>query len=161
MLKNLTTLIFVLIVAVTSAQAQKTDEKSTDDAMIRAQVAQLANGWNAKNGAEFAKPFAEDADYVVINGMQLKGRAVIAKSHQNIFDTFYKNSTMSLATDSVRFLRADVAVVHVSGTLKVVNGEATQTSNARMTLVMTKTGGKWEIAAFQNTQVAAVNEARK
>ena len=110
-------------------------------------------GWNMKSGAEFAKPFAEDADYVVINGMQIKGRIAITKGHQGIFDTIYKSTTISLSADTIRFLRPDVAVVHVSGSLKTPDGESQRTTNAKMTLVMTKTNDKWEIVAFQNTEV--------
>ena len=62
MLKNFTILIFVLIAAAINANAQKTD-KAADETAIRANVAQMMKGWNAGNGAEFAKPFAEDADY--------------------------------------------------------------------------------------------------
>lgn len=161
MLKNITILIFVLMMTAANANAQKTNDQSTDETAIRAQVAQMMSGWNAKSGAEFAKPFAEDADYVVINGMQIKGRTAIAKGHQGIFDTVYKNSTISYTVDSIRFLRADVAVVHVAGSLKVTRGDSTQTGNAKMTLVMTKTGDRWEIAAFQNTSVQESSEAKK
>jgi uncharacterized protein (TIGR02246 family) len=145
----------------TITNAQKTNDQSADETAMRAIVEQMVKGWNAKNGAEFAKPFAEDADYVVINGMQIKGRTAIAKGHQGIFDTVYKNSTISYAVESIRFLRSDIAVVHVFGSLKVTEGESTRTGNARMTLVITKTGGKWEIAAFQNTSVQETNEAKK
>lgn len=131
-----------------SAQAQTA---GGDDAALRDNVRQLEAGWNAKSGAAFAKPFADDADYVVINGMQIKGREEIAKGHQRIFDTFYKDSTLSLSVKQVRMLRADVAVVHVSGHLKSTEGE----SDAVITLVMTKENGAWKIAAFQNTSVAA------
>ena len=48
-----------------------------DEAAIRENVKHLETGWNTKSGALFAKPFAEDADYVVINGMYIKGRSVI------------------------------------------------------------------------------------
>jgi uncharacterized protein (TIGR02246 family) len=161
MLRNFTILIFVVMIAAANASAQKTDDKNADETAIRAQVEQMAKGWNAKSGAEFAKPFAEDADYVVINGMQIKGRTAIAKGHQGIFDTFYKNSTISYTVDSIRFLRSDVAVVHLGGTLKVTEGKETRAGNARMTLVMTKTNGKWEIAAFQNTQVQDTSETKK
>lgn len=160
MLKNLTILIFVAIAAVTSVKAQKPDEKSADETMIRAQVAQLMGGWNAKSGAEFAKPFAEDADYVVINGMQIKGRAAIDKGHQYIFDTVYKISTLSYRVENIRFLRPDVAIVHVFGTLQVGAGDAMQAGNARMTMIMTKTKGSWEIAAFQNTSVQNVEQTK-
>jgi uncharacterized protein (TIGR02246 family) len=161
MLRNFTILIFVLMMTAANSNAQKTEDKNADETAIRAQVEQMSKGWNAKNGAEFAKPFAEDADYVVINGMQIKGRTAIAKGHQGIFDTIYKNSTISYAVDSIRFLRSDVAVVHVGGTLKVTEGNETRAGNARMTLVMTKANGKWEIAAFQNTSVQDVSEAKK
>lgn len=161
MLRNFTILVFVLMITAATANAQKTGDQSTDETAIRAGVEQMMKGWNAKNGAEFAKPFAEDADYVVINGMQIKGRTAIAKGHQGIFDTVYKNSTISYAIESIRFLRSDIAVIHVFGSLKITEGESTRTGNARMTLVMTKNNGKWEIAAFQNTSVQDTNEAKK
>ncbi len=126
-----------------------------DEATIRENVRQMEAGWNAKSGAQFAKPFAADADYVVINGMYIKGREAIARAHQGIFDTFYKESTLSLSVKQVRMLRPDVAVVHVTGTNKVPRGAETQVSEAILTLVMTKESGGWKIAAFQNTEVKA------
>jgi uncharacterized protein (TIGR02246 family) len=126
-----------------------------DEAAVRENVRQLESGWNAKSGASFAKPFAEDADYVVINGMQIKGREAIAAGHQGIFDTIYKDSTLTLSVKQVRFLRSDVAVVHVSAHLKATQNGQTQEGDAVITLVMTKDRGEWKIAAFQNTGVAA------
>lgn len=122
-----------------------------DDALLRENVRQLEAGWNAKSGAAFAKPFAEDADYVVINGTQIKGREAIAQGHQRIFDTVYRDSTLALSVKQVRMLRADVAVVHVNAHLK----SGAQEADAVITLVMTKESGAWKIAAFQNTSVAA------
>ncbi len=161
MLRNFTILIFAVIIAATNAAAQKPDDTKADETMIRANVEQMMKGWNAKSGAEFAKPFSEDADYVVIDGMQIKGRAVIDKGHQRIFDTIYKNTTLSLAADSIRFLRPDVAVVHASALLKLTAGDATRTTSAKMTLVMIKTDGRWEIAAFQNTAVQNADQEKK
>jgi uncharacterized protein (TIGR02246 family) len=151
-------LIFVSIfmtLCLTGALTVAAQDKAKDEAAIRANVEQMVKGWNMKSGAEFAKPFAEDADYVVINGMKIKSRKAIAEGHQGIFDTIYKNSALSYVVEQIRFLRADVAVVHVQATLKVTQGDATQTGNARITMVMTKTGDKWEIAAFQNTSIQA------
>lgn len=126
---------------------------SADEAAIRENVRQMEAGWNAKSGAQFAKPFAADADYVVINGSHIKGRETIAEGHQRIFDTFYKESTLSLSVKQVRMLRADVALVHVAGTNKIQRGAETQVGEAIMTLLMTKESGVWKIAAFQNTEV--------
>lgn len=124
-----------------------------DEAAIRENVKQLEMGWNTKSGAVFAKPFAEDADYVVINGMYIKGRSVIEKAHQQIFDTIYKDTSVTLAVKQVRFLRPDVAVVHASGERTGPSKDLQQ--KAMLTLVMTKENQRWTIAAFQNTAVVS------
>lgn len=143
------------------ANAQNDSAKTADETAIRGNVEQMANGWNAGSGEQFAVPFAEDADYVVINGTQIKTRKVIAKGHQDIFDTVYKNSNLTLKVDSIRFLKPDVAVVHVSGLLKISEANTIRTRNVKITLVMTKNENKWQIAAFQNTQVVNENETVK
>ena len=131
-------------------QAQNT--RNPDEAAIRENVKMIETGWNTKSGALFATPFAEDADYVVINGAYIKGREVIAKAHQQIFDTIYKDTTVVLTVKQIRFLRPEVAVVHVNGQR---NGPAKDfKQEALLTLVMTKEKQGWTIAAFQNTGVA-------
>lgn len=128
------------------------ESQSADEAAMRESVKQLETGWNTKSGALFAKPFAEDADYVVINGNYIKGRAVIEAQHQRIFDTIFKDTTLSLTVKQIRFLRPDVAVVHVSGQRVSTAKELNQ--DAMITLVMTKQKDGWLIAASQNTAVA-------
>lgn len=156
---NLSLALAALLACALHASAQ-TQTAGGDDAAIRENVRQMEAGWNSKSGAAFAKPFAADADYVVINGMQIKGRDAIAEGHQRIFDTFYKDSVISLSVKQARMLRADVAVVHVSGHLKTTRGADAQETDAVITLVMTKENGDWKIAAFQNTGVAAGRERR-
>lgn len=126
-----------------------------DEAALRENVKQMEGGWNAKKGELFAKPFTEDADYVVINGMYIKGRNEIAKGHQQIFDTFYKNTSLRLSIRQIRFLRRDVALVHVDGHLDGIGNEGHPASDASITMVMTRGKQGWEIAAFQNTEVVA------
>jgi uncharacterized protein (TIGR02246 family) len=127
---------------------------AADEAAVRENVRQMETGWNTKSGALFAKPFAADADYVVVNGMYLRGREAIEQSHQRIFDTIYKNSTLSISVKQIRFIRSDVAVVHVQGVNKFRQGEETRETNSMITLVMSKEKGDWKIVAFQNTQIA-------
>lgn len=160
MFNNLMILFIAIIFMTVGINAQKTT--AADEAAMRAVVEQMMNGWNAKNGEQLAKPFAEDADYVVINGMKIKGRDAIAKGHQGIFDTIYKNTVMTLNVEQIRFLRSDVAVVHVKGELSYKEAESLNRKGfARMTLVMTKTEGKWEIAAFQNTEIQDFSQGGK
>ena len=151
-MKTLVTLmLFALAFSTSTAHAQ--DSREADEAAMRANVSLMETGWNTKSGALFAKPFAEDADYVVINGMYIKGRSAIESGHQQIFDTIYKDTQLKLNVTQIRFLRPDVAVIHVTGQRVGPSKELTQ--DARLTLVMTKEKQGWTIAAFQNTGIAA------
>jgi uncharacterized protein (TIGR02246 family) len=149
---RITVTIALLMLFVLSANARAQNSHATDEAAMRAAVKQMEDGWNTKSGALFAKAFAEDADYVVINGNYIKGRTVIESQHQRIFDTIFKDTTLSLAVETIRFLRPDVAVVHVKGRRDSPNQELNQ--GALITMVMTKEKTGWTIAAFQNTAVA-------
>ena len=145
-----TALAIVLAACALAATAGATDAGA--EAAIRDNVRQMETGWNRKSGAHFARPFAEDADYVVINGLHIRGREAIEKGHQQIFDTFMKDTTISFVVERVRFLRPDVAIVHVGGRLKT--GQGADRSEARITLVMSKEKDGWKNVAFQNTQIA-------
>lgn len=133
--------------------AQKPATANTDEAAVRRIVQQVQDAWNAHDGKAFAAPFAPDADYVVVNGMYVKGREDIERGHTDIFTTIYKDSRNVATIKSVRFLRPDVAVAHVEWNLEFkMNGEP-QKGHGITTMVMTKDGGKWSIAAFQNTPI--------
>ena len=143
-------LVTMLLLSITPVP-QTPNSRTTDEVAIRENVKQMETGWNTKSGAAFAKPFAEDADYVIINGMYIKGRTVIETGHQQIFDTIYKDTTITLTVKQIRFLRPDVAVVHVNGQRRGPTKDLEQ--DALLTLVMTKEKDGWTIAAFQNTGV--------
>jgi len=145
-------LMTMLMLGFSMQPMQSQDSRAADEAAMRESVKQLETGWNTKSGAVFAKPFAEDADYVVINGMYFKGRADIQTAHQRIFDTIFKDTKISLTVKQIRFLRSDVAVIHVNGHRDGPTKELT--GDAILTLVMTKEQQGWTIAAFQNTSVA-------
>lgn len=145
----------VVSFGVSTAHAQTTQNSSADETALRQVVKQVEDGWNAHDGKAFAAPFAANADYVVVNGMQLKGREAIEKAHTGIFTTIYKDSHNVGTVKSIRFLRPDVAVVHIEWNLEFRMGGETRKGHAINTMVLTKEGGKWSIAAFQNTPVQA------
>ena len=144
----------IVFVALPSAsRAQTASTSNADEAAVRKIVQQVQDAWNAHDGKAFAAPFAADADYVIVNGMYIKGREEIEKGHTQIFTTIYKESRNVATIRSVRFLRPDVAAVHIEWNLEFkMNGE-TRKARALNTMIMTKDGGKWSIAAFQNTPI--------
>jgi len=144
---------FVVFAIMSNAQASQS--ASSDEAAIRQIVQQVQDAWNAHDGKAFAAPFATDADYVVVNGMYIKGREAIEQGHTQIFSTIYKESKNAATVKSVRFLRPDVAVAHVEWNLEFRAGGETRKAQAMNTMVLTKEGGRWGIAAFQNTPIEA------
>ena len=140
----------LLLVAPVTAQTPTADETA-----IKQLVQQVQDGWNAHDGAAFAAPFAADADYVVVNGTKVKGRDEIEKGHTRIFTTIYKDSRNIATVKGVRFLRPDVAVVHIEWNLEHSAGGERRTDRAINSWVVTKDNGKWSIASFQNTPIQA------
>jgi uncharacterized protein (TIGR02246 family) len=146
-------LVIIFVSFAGASYAQTPSTANTDEAAVRQIVQQVQDGWNAHDGKAFAAPFATDADYVVVNGMYGKGREAIERGHTAIFTTIYKDSRNVATIKSVRFLRPDVAVAHVEWNLEFkMNGE-TKKGHAINTMILTKDGGKWSIAAFQNTPI--------
>jgi uncharacterized protein (TIGR02246 family) len=143
----------------TSASQASVAPRSPDEVAILENVKQMETGWNTKSGASFAKPFAADADYVIINGMHIRGYDAIEKGHQQIFDTIYKDTTVSLIVKQIRFLRPDVALVHVSGHRD--SPQPNLKADATLVMVMTKNDGSWKIASFQNTPVSGPPPSNK
>lgn len=145
--------ILIVICASALGFSQEKTSGSQDENAVRQIVKSVEAGWNAHDGKAFAAPFASDADYVIVNGMHIKGRDAIEKGHVGIFTTIYKDSRNAATIKSLRFLRPDVAVVHVEWNLEFkANGE-TRKGHAMNTMIMTKDNGRWSIAAFHNTPV--------
>jgi uncharacterized protein (TIGR02246 family) len=128
-------------------------EMMQDEQALRGIVQQLAAAWTAADGQAFAAPFAEDADYTIVNGEKVRGRQVIAEGHQQIFDTIYRGTALQLEAEQVRFLRDDVATVHAIGGL--LGGGQSERPRSRLLLVCTKEEGQWQVTVFQNTPIVA------
>jgi uncharacterized protein (TIGR02246 family) len=128
--------------------------KAADESAVRALVQRCVEGWNKGSGQAFAAQFAEDSDYVVVNGMHLKGRQQNASGHQQIFDTIYKGTRLWVQVKSVRFLKPDIALMHtVSKVLKAGDSGASPEPEAIQTWAASKHGNEWLVDAFHNTPI--------
>jgi uncharacterized protein (TIGR02246 family) len=85
-------------------------------------VGGLEKAWNAADGVAFARPFAEDADFVNVRGEHFRTRDAIAKGHQGIFNTIYKGSVVHYQVIAVRAIAPGVLVAHARSTLKAPTG---------------------------------------
>src|SRR5690349_250316 len=76
------------------------DARQVGEGILR----RLEEAWNAADGAGFAAPFTDDADFVAIRGDHHRTRAAIAAGHQQIFDTLYRGSTLRYSLTQARRL---------------------------------------------------------
>lgn len=129
---------------------------AADETAIR-QIAQtLQDAWNTGDGALFASKFAPDANYTVWNGHYGQGKEWVAASHQQLFDTIYKDTQQKIEVAWIRPLRPDVAVVQLQGGMvnRGMNGhDASAWPKVKPLLVLTKENGRWQIAVLQNTPI--------
>jgi uncharacterized protein (TIGR02246 family) len=125
------------------------DARQVGEGVLR----RLEEAWNAADGAGFAAPFTDDADFVAIRGDHHRTRAAIAAGHQQIFDTIYRGSTLRYALTQARRLAEDVILVHASQAMDAPSGPLAGASAATATLVLVRTPDGWKIAAFHNTLV--------
>jgi uncharacterized protein (TIGR02246 family) len=126
----------------------------SDDRIVSDIVGELERAWNAADGAGFARPFAEDADFVNIRGDHFRTREVIGKGHQAIFDTIYKGSVVRYQATDVRAIAPGVLVAHAKATLTAPTGPLAGEHGSLFTIVLVQHDNDWRIAAFHNTLVA-------
>jgi len=125
----------------------------SDDASVRRLVDIFAEGWNAARGETLAQAFAPDADFTNVMGLHAKGRDLIARGHDEILATVFRNTRVTPTVDRVRFLRSDVAVLDATFTLTHLDGrlfEMGPAGHSKAELVATKEQGTWSIAVFRN-----------
>ncbi len=125
-----------------------------DEEAVRRLYRQLMDGWNRGSGAAFAAAFTEDGDLVAFDGTHFKGRKEIVPFHQQLFEKWLKGTRLVGKVRDVRFLSPDVALMHAVGsTVMRGKSEPSPERDSIQTLVATREGGEWRLAAFQNTRV--------
>ena len=146
---------FAAALALCALSGREALAQESDEAAIRQAVQTMQDGWNQKKGAVFASSFAQDHDYVVVNGMFLPKltREGNAKAHQGLFDGVYKEVDLKLTLAKVRFLTPEIAVAHVQGFSHPKGKPEEKRQEIVITVVMQKGKEGWKIVAFQNTPV--------
>ena len=125
-------------------------------AVAAAAFEQAERAWNRADGAAFGALFADETDFVDIRGHRHHGDgALIGRGHQELFDSIYVGSVVSLRLDGARELAPGCIAAFVTSTLDAPTGPLQGVNQSRITAVMTEQDGRWAISAFHNTRVTA------
>ena len=133
------------------------DGYASDAHELRVLYVATMDGWNSGSGAAFAAPFTDDVDFVAFDGTRFRGRDELVRFHDPLFATHLRGTRLVGGVTDIRFLGADVAIVHASGSM--IPRGATHAAPERdsiQTLVAVKQEGRWSFAAFQNTRVRPI-----
>jgi uncharacterized protein (TIGR02246 family) len=142
----------------TNAQTQR--NQASDQQPFRDMITTMQTGWNTKNAQLFSSVFDKIHDYVVVNGIYLSGITpeANARSHQQIFNTIYRNTDLTLKIDKVRFVRPDLALVHLLGATYEHGKPVPADPMAVITLLVENKLDSWKIISFHNCNIEVSNE---
>lgn len=147
------------LVAVSASACATIEVTAKDDeAALRESVLAMTEAFNARDDATLMKIATPDADFVTVVGRWTPGTSAYVQSRRSRFDGPLKNAKLRLLETHVRFIRADVAIVHVrheiSGMLDAA-GNVLPAHPELSTRVYVKDGERWLMTAFHNTGLPA------
>ncbi len=155
-----TLLLLLLIIGFVSGYAATGDAQSQrnreDEEAIRKVIAGTTDAFNQHDARAFANFYTPDAELVTVRGERMKGAAEIERGLAAIFATRAKVVTLRTLQTTVRFIRPDVAVAHVTNELSGLaspEGEQLPAHRELSIRVLVKERGRWLVTAFHNTIV--------
>jgi uncharacterized protein (TIGR02246 family) len=134
--------------------------RSGDEDAIRKIVVVMTDAFNRHEAEAATQMYAPDVRFVTVRGEVMDGRPAVEKGLASILGTRAKDASQRTLDVAVRFVRPDVALVHVTNELSglVTPDGRTLPSHQECSLrVFVKESGVWQVAAFQNTLVRPFN----
>jgi uncharacterized protein (TIGR02246 family) len=125
---------------------------AADEAAIREVIAALDRDLTGDSDA-WSAHFADDADYTTWTGARHQGRAAIRAEHARLLRGLYQNTHQRYEIASLRFLRPDVAVVHLHASVAPRGEPFPPDPMALPVLVLTRESSRWRVAVFHNLLV--------
>lgn len=132
------------------------DTAAADEAAIRDLIARQINSWNAGDPAAYAHTYTPDGDCVSFLGGHHRGRDEIAVSGEapsagTLFAKLLRGAQLEVEITDLRFLTADVAVIHAYGGLAKPGRRSRRRTRRINTSVAVRTEHGWLLAATHNT----------
>ena len=116
---NLVALAVVLgfVAASDSAAQPRSTAARTDEEAIKAVITATTDAFTRHDAKAWAKFCTPDAQLVTVRGESMQGVAQIEQGLATIFQTRGRNVTLKTLDVRLRFIRPDVALVHVTNEL--------------------------------------------
>lgn len=116
-------------------------------------AARFADAWNSHDMDELASLFDDDASFVNVVGMHMRGRDQIRQAHATVHSGPYRDSHVVVEVEDARELAPDVIIAHARSELEGDERLPGEVRRSILTLVIHHGNDSWGIAAAQNTFV--------
>ena len=114
----------------------------------------LTDRWDQADAQGYGDLFTDDVDYIPVTGVRYEGRDALVRSHQALFEGPLRGTTLQGRLLDVRLLAPDIALVHRVGSLRFPGvPDGVKPAETIQTMVVVERDGRWQITAFQNTDV--------
>lgn len=152
MKKTIFAMLTSIITSAAVAQSGNADEQA-----IQKIVTTMETGWTQKSGEIFSSVFADVHDYIVWNGYYFPNMAkqANAAAHQSLFSGPYRTYDVKFRIDKIKFLRTDLALVHVYGGGYEKGKELPENPTVLMSMIIEKKDGNWKVISFHNLDLEA------
>ncbi len=118
---------------------------------VRELYTRMLDGWNRRNAAAMAEPFAADGEVIGFDGSQMNGRADIVAHLEPIF-AHHPTAAYVSKVRSVQFLSPDVAMLRaIAGMVPPGQSDIKPEVNVHHTVVAARREGRWQVVLYQNT----------
>jgi uncharacterized protein (TIGR02246 family) len=129
-----------------------THPKDAEFEEIRRIVADIETGFNTKDAELAVRHFTEDGWSVGVTGVRIAGREALLDAHRTGLAGPLRDLYARYRVGEIAFLRPDVAIAQKYAPATDAQGRPIELDHTMIALyVLVKDGGRWQVAARQNT----------
>jgi uncharacterized protein (TIGR02246 family) len=154
-MRFLALLSFFCCIHISSLSQSNLKYNSKDLAALNALPVKWQQYWNMHNMDSMGTLLRQDADFINVGGVWLKGKAAVVKDHKAKHEGIkFKTSIWETDSVAIKYLKPDVAIVHIGWGIKgdfEDDGTPRKPRHGIFTWVVCKQNSRWLLTIVQNT----------
>jgi uncharacterized protein (TIGR02246 family) len=135
-----------------------------DRAALQALPLTFERCWNSHNMDSMGTMLTDDVDFINVAGTWFKGKTATVNDHKDSHSMMFKNSVLNIDSVSIRYVKSDLAIIHVgwgiTGDLDP-DGTPRNPRHGIFTWVAVKNNGRWLLLVVSNVNIRATSSPPK
>jgi uncharacterized protein (TIGR02246 family) len=142
---------------ISRASPKKSYDMEPKEKEILQLVEKMQKSWSEHDAKAYADSFAEDATFTTVFGNINEGKKLIEEGHALVFSKLFKNSSLTVTDTSVRFIKPNVASVHIRWKMKGAtqpDGTPWKERKGLLDWIVVSQNQRWEIVVAHNSELS-------